>query len=87
MRSAEIKIDYSNLEKPFLLVERVHDLGGTDYCTICRLSDDHAILLNSEGIGWLYGEPNWEEHSRKINLYKAEREKKEIEAKIEKLKA
>lgn len=86
MRSAELKVDYSNLDKPFELVERIHDLGGTDYYHICRLNEEHARLLNESGIGWLYGEPKWDEHYRKIELFQAERDKKKLEEKIERLK-
>jgi hypothetical protein len=86
VRSAKLRIEYSNLEKPFELVERFHDLGGTDYYHLARLSEDHARLLNEGGIGWLYGEPKWNEHYRKIELFQAECDKKKLEEKISNLK-
>jgi hypothetical protein len=86
MRSAELKVDYSNLDKPFELVERVHDMGGTDYYPICRLSEGHARLLHAEGISWLYGEPNWKEHYRLLAIRQTEAVIKEANEKLDKLK-
>lgn len=73
MQSAELKIDFNNLDKPFILIERNHDLGGTDYTIICRLTENHARLLSNEGINWLYSEPDWGNFYKKLALYKAER--------------
>lgn len=87
MRSAELVIDYSNLDKPIQLIERQHGLGGTDYYTICSLTEDHAKLLHDEGIGWLYGNPDWQEHYRKLKIYKLEAEKKRIEQELKDLKS
>ena len=87
MISAELRIDYLNLDKPFLLIRREHHCGGTDYYTICRLHEDDARLLAKEGISWLLGEPDWEKHYKDLELYKAEREKKKLEERIEELKA
>ena len=83
-QSVHIQLDYLSIEKPFRLMGRVHDLGGTDYWTICRLSKENAILLVEKGIGWWRGEPNWTEFYRKLNILKAERD---IRVAQEKLKA
>jgi hypothetical protein len=82
MRSAELTVDYSNLQKPFVLVERVHYMGGTEYIDICRLSIDHAELLAKEGISWLYGPPDWDDFYKKLKIYTLEAEKKKIEASL-----
>lgn len=85
MTSVHLKICYLSLEKPFLLIGRSAHCGGTDYWTICRLNEDDTRLLHKEGISWLYGEPDWENHYKRIQLYKAERDKKEAEKRIEEL--
>lgn len=58
------------LDKPWVLVIRSHDLGGTGYRTICTLTDEAAQSLMDVGgtISWLYGEPNWKKvmHDREI---------------------
>lgn len=85
MISAELVVDYSNLDKPFRLIERLSHCGGTDYETICRLREDHARLLAREGIGWLYGEPDWTEFYKKLSLHRAQKEKADAEKKISEL--
>lgn len=82
MISAELIADYRSIEKPFCLIERHAHCGGTDYATICRLSDEHARLLASEGISWLYGEPDWQKHHDKIAMLQAEKTKAEAEERI-----
>lgn len=47
--------------KRWALVFRSHDLAGTDYQTICLLSDEDAIeLVETTDIRWLHSEPNWQ---------------------------
>jgi len=87
MLSAHIVVDYNNLDKPFRLIERQAHCGGTEYGTICRLSEDHARLLSIEGITWLYGEPDWSAHYDKLDLYRAEKEKSDVEKRIAELTA
>lgn len=87
MRSAELVIDYSNTDKPFKLIERVSGLGGTEYYDICRLSYDQVTLLADEGIGWLYGKPDWTEFFKVLKIKTLESEKKSIEKKLEALNA
>lgn len=67
-------------------MERNHGPVDTDYCYIARISEEHARLLNKEGIGWLYGEPNWDEHYKILEIYKLEKQQKEINQKLGKLK-
>lgn len=58
--------------KPWHLAIRQHDLGGTDYSTICRLNDDQAKLLAEEKqVSFLYGAPDWNEHARLTALNEA----------------
>lgn len=82
MISAVLSVCYRDLEKPFVLFERTHDLGGTGYATICRLSYEHATLLAKEGISWLFGEPDWGEHFHTIELLRAKQERAELDKKI-----
>lgn len=47
--------------RPYRLVIRTHDLSGTDYATICYLSEEAArevAQLGRPQIGWLFGEPD-----------------------------
>lgn len=58
--------------KPWSLVLRSHDLGGTDYQTIALLDDETAREVVEAGrVYWLYGEPDWDERFRKRQLEKA----------------
>lgn len=88
MSSAVLRVDYNgNLDKPFLLIERNAHCGGTEYDTICRLTESHARLLSEEGIRWLYGEPDWVKHYRKMEILLAERDVREAEKRLAALKA
>lgn len=66
MPSAYVRPDYDNLDRPFIIMGRNHDLGGTDYWTIARVSEDDALVLVASGLRWWMGEPDWEEHHRRI---------------------
>lgn len=58
--------------RPWRLVLRSHDLGGTDYETIALLDDDTASEVERAGaVSWLYGEPDWGDRDRKRALEKA----------------
>lgn len=47
--------------KPWALQLRWHDLGGTDYQTLCRVSDHTASEIMEAGAPyWLFGEPKWD---------------------------
>jgi len=73
-----------SMNKPWLLVLRSHDLGGTDYEAVARLDDDHAAeIVAISNITWLYGEPDWDERARKRKLERARVLREEAE-KIEK---
>jgi len=74
MTSFEIKANDLDLGKPWQLVVRTHDLGGTDYRHICNLTDDDAKLLVGSGVSWLYGEPDWAAQRKKIEKLSIERE-------------
>jgi len=70
------------LKYPWRLVIRTHDLGGTDYDTICYLSDDKAKEVYDLGkpkIDWLYGEPDWKKLSKERRIQKAKLELEEAE--------
>ncbi len=55
----------SSFEKPWRLVVRRHDLGGTDYEHIANITTEHAILISREGgVSFLMGTPDW------ANFYK-----------------
>lgn len=55
--------------KPWALVLRSHDLGGTDYEAIAYLDDSTAQEVYDAGRAtWLYGKPDWDERSRKRDL-------------------
>ena len=58
--------------RPWALILRQHDLGGTDYQTLTYLSDDTALEVVEAGrVDWLYGIPDWDERARKLELEKA----------------
>lgn len=73
MRSAEIILDYQTIQKPFKLVERTHDLSGTDYRTICRLTREDAELLAEAGVSYLYGKPDLDKFFATIERMEAEK--------------
>lgn len=69
--------------KPWALVLRSHNLGGTDYHHIAFLDDDTAKdVINAGSVSWLCGEPDWDERQRKRELERA-RVLREEAAKIE----
>lgn len=61
--------------RPWALVLRSHDLGGTEYQTLALMSDELAQEVVEIGgrfpIAWLYGEPDWEDRARKRDLERA----------------
>lgn len=60
MRSLEIMPANIDPKKPYRLVLRAHDLSGTDYETLCHLTEDQArevVEVSNGSINWLYGEP------------------------------
>lgn len=67
--------------KPWALQLRYHDCcGETEYHTLCRVSDETAIeIIHSGSPYWLFGEPDWEERYKKIQLEKARILKEEAE--------
>lgn len=85
--SVHIRPDYTtdNIDKPFILEGRRHDMVETSYWTISRLSEDNARLLVSEGLRWRYGEPDWEEHYRRIELIKARKDEADAKKRIAEL--
>lgn len=59
-------------DKPWALILRQHDLGGTSYQTLTYLSDSLALeVIEAGSINWLYGPPDWDERARKRALEKA----------------
>ncbi len=84
MRSAEIILDYQSIQKPFRLVERTHDLSGTDYRTICRLSLEDAELLADSGVSYLYKKPDLEKFFATIEKMEAEKAVADAKANLEK---
>jgi len=85
MESAELIIDYKEVEKPVRLVRRSSGLGGTDYYFIARITKEDADLLARAGISWLYGEPDPQEFYDKIQLMKAEKDLKNAQDQVAKL--
>jgi hypothetical protein len=81
MQSIVIKPN-GGIDKPWDLVIRTHDMGGTGYHTLARLTDAEATAVVNETVTWLYGEPDWEKHHKAID---AARLKREIAAKQEEL--
>lgn len=73
----------SDPDKSCVLIERNHDLGGTDYSTIAYIDDRHARLFQKEGIRWLYGEPDWSEYYVEIDKLKLEIDIKMKQKKLE----
>jgi hypothetical protein len=66
--------------KPWALVLRTHDFGGTDYQTLCHVSDDTASDIIKAGKPyWLYGEPDWDERARLRKLEKARQLREEAD--------
>lgn len=69
--------------KPWSLVIRQHDLGGTSYSTICDLTDEQADHIASEKrISYLYGEGDAEARAKTLAMAKADdlrRQAEEIE--------
>lgn len=60
------------LNKPWRLVLRSHDLGGTDYETVALLDDVRAEEVVKAGtISWLFGEPDWAAREKQRQLEKA----------------
>ena len=58
--------------RPWALVLRQHDMGGTDYETICYLSDDRALEVFEAGAPyWIFGKPNWDDRAKKRALERA----------------
>lgn len=58
--------------RPWALVLRSHDLGGTDYQTIALLDDSTAQeVIEAGSVYWLFGEPDWDERDRKRALERA----------------
>jgi hypothetical protein len=80
--SVHITLDYKSIEKPFQLRGRVHDLGGTDYWTITRLTLDEAQLLHRYGVPWWDKAPDLMELHRRLSLMEAERDKRKAEERI-----
>jgi hypothetical protein len=72
-----------SLEKPWRLVNRTHDLGGTDYETICYLTTDMAQNFFYDGIAdFLHGEPDWDKFYADLEVRKAKAKLKEAEEKL-----
>jgi hypothetical protein len=69
--------------RPWTLVIRQHDLGGTSYSTICDLTEEQADHIASEKqISYLYGEGDAEARAKTLALAKADalrRQAEEIE--------
>jgi hypothetical protein len=60
--------------RPWRLILRSHDLGGTDYETIAFLTDELAeeiVDVSKYKVTWLYGPPDWDERAKKRALEKA----------------
>lgn len=71
------------VNKPWKLVLRSHDLGGTNYETIALWNDEIAREVMEAGtISWLFGTPDWNDRYKKRQLEKA-RIMKEEAAKLE----
>jgi hypothetical protein len=85
MVSAYIRPCYLNLDKPFIIEGRIHDLGGTVYWTIARLTEDDARLLVDEGLNWR-DVIDWEKHWYKLEILKLEKQQNEIANKLKELK-
>lgn len=84
MRSAEIILDYQSIQKPFKLVERTHEMSGTDYRTICRLTFEDAELLADAGVSYLYGKPDLQKFFATIEKMEAEKAVADAKANLEK---
>lgn len=58
--------------RPWVLILREHDLGGTSYSHVAYLTDEQAVAVIDAGPPyWLYGEPDWEARAKAIALEKA----------------
>ena len=58
--------------RPWKLVLRQHDLGGTDYETICYMTDSIALeVIEAGAVYWIFGPPDWDERARRRALEKA----------------
>lgn len=73
-------------DRPWNLVLRQHDLAGTDYHFICRLTDEQAQLIIDAGAPrWLYGPPDWSARQRSKDAERARKlraEADEIERRL-----
>jgi hypothetical protein len=85
--SVAIVLDFNSIEKPFRLRGRVHDLGGTSYWTIARLTLDEAELLHKYGVPWFEGEPDMPSMHKRLALMEASRNMEEAETRLAALKA
>ena len=66
--------------RPWALVLRSHDLGGTDYETIAYMSDSIAREVVEAGdVSWLYGAPDWNDRARRRELERARGLREEAE--------
>lgn len=85
MADAYVRVDYSSIEKPFIIEGRIAHCGGTDYWTIARLNEDNARLLTQEGLPWRHQPPDWDKHCKIIERMKAERDVNAAEKRLKEL--
>lgn len=86
MADIYIKENSYSIEKPFTLTKRIADMAETNYYDICLLSIENAKLLIEHGLNWRWREePDWEKLYNRIAVMRLEKEKKDVQDRIDKI--